>query len=220
VSFWGVRIDSETKPHQRARTIFGFPHASLISLSPPFSMPVRFALSFLSAVTIWVAPSVAANEVLVKPRVVTTAARYDTDDPAIWVNRANPADSLVIGTDKDEDGALMVFGLDGVERKDLSVRGILRPNNVDLAYDIAVGGKPTDVAVVAERYAHRLRVYSLPDMRPIDGGGIPVFEGERARDVMGIVVSPSIRWRVVCHRQSLRLWRAATRLFAPIPLGR
>ncbi|MDA8527803.1 phytase [Opitutaceae bacterium] len=151
-------------------------------------MPVRFALSFLSAVTIWVAPSVAANEVLVKPRVVTTAARYDTDDPAIWVNRANPADSLVIGTDKDEDGALMVFGLDGVERKDLSVRGILRPNNVDLAYDIAVGGKPTDVAVVAERYAHRLRVYSLPDMRPIDGGGIPVFEGERARDVMGIAL--------------------------------
>lgn len=124
----------------------------------------------------------------VKPRVVTTSARYDTDDPAIWVNRANPAESLVIGTDKDVDGALMVFGLDGVERKDLSVRGILRPNNVDLAYDISVGGEPIDVAVVAERFANRLRVYSLPDMRPIDGGGIPVFAGERARDVMGIAL--------------------------------
>lgn len=124
----------------------------------------------------------------VVPRVVTTASRYDTDDPAIWVNRQNPAESLVLGTDKDVDGALMVFGLDGVERKDLSVRGLLRPNNVDLAYDIELGGKKVDVAVVAERFAHRLRVYTLPDMRPVDGGGIPVFEGERARDVMGIAL--------------------------------
>jgi 3-phytase len=124
----------------------------------------------------------------VAPRVVTTPARYDTDDPAIWVNRADPAQSLVLGTDKDVDGALMVFGLDGVERKDLSVRGILRPNNVDLAYDIELGGQKVDLAVVAERYAQRLRVYTLPDMRPVDGGGIPVFAGERARDVMGIAL--------------------------------
>lgn len=124
----------------------------------------------------------------VAPRVVTTPSRYDTDDPAIWVNREDPAQSLVLGTDKDIDGALMVFGLDGVERKDLSVRGILRPNNVDLAYDIALGGGLVDVAVVAERYAQRLRVYTLPDMRPVDGGGIPMFEGERARDVMGIAL--------------------------------
>ncbi len=104
------------------------------------------------------------------------------------MNRNNPAESLVIETDKDADGALMVFGLDGAERKDLSVRGLMRPNNVDLAYDIAVGGKPIDVAVVAERYANRLRIYSLPDMSPVDGGGIPVFEGERAHDVMGIAL--------------------------------
>src|SRR5690606_797609 len=122
------------------------------------------------------------------PRVVTTLARHDTDDPAIWVNRADPAQSLILGTDKDADGALLVFGLDGRERKELSVRGILRPNNVDLAYDIALGDGMADVAVVAERLAHRLRVYRLPDMVPVDGGGIPVFEGETARDVMGIAL--------------------------------
>lgn len=124
----------------------------------------------------------------VQPRVVTTVSRYDTDDPAIWVNRANPAESLVLGTDKDVDGALMVFGLDGVEKKDRSVRGLLRPNNCDIAYDIALGEGTADLVVVAERFAHRLRVYRLPDMAPVDGGGIPVFEGERARDVMGIAL--------------------------------
>ena len=45
-----------------------------------------------------------------------------------------------------------------------------------------------DVNDVAERLAHRLRVYRLPDMVPVDGGGIPVFEGERARDVMGVAL--------------------------------
>lgn len=57
---------------------------------------------------------------------------------------------MVIGTDKDVDGALLVFGLDGVERKDLSVRGLARPNNVDLAYDMAWGEGTADLVVVAE----------------------------------------------------------------------
>ncbi len=121
-----------------------------------------------------------------KPRVVTEPVRYDSDDPAIWIDRADPANSLVLGTDKDSDGALYAFGLDGKARRDLTVRGLLRPNNVDVAYDVPLAGRKVDVAIVAERFAHRLRVFSLPDMRPVDGGGIPVFAGERARDVMGV----------------------------------
>jgi 3-phytase len=122
----------------------------------------------------------------VKPRIVSETVKHDSDDPAIWIDRSNPARSLVLGTDKDADGALYVFGLDGKIRHDLVVRGLARPNNVDVAYDVMVGGQKIDVAIVAERFANRLRVYSLPDMRPVDGGGIPVFEGERARDVMGV----------------------------------
>ncbi len=72
--------------------------------------------------------------------------------------------------------------------QDKVIRGLLRPNNVDVAYDVDVGGNKVDVAVVTERYAHRLRVFRLPDMMPIDGGGIEVFTGERARDVMGIAL--------------------------------
>lgn len=131
--------------------------------------------------------SLAQNAALA-PQTVTEAVRYDTDDPAIWINPADAAASLVLGTDKEADGALYVFDLEGRIQLDKVIRGLLRPNNVDIAYGVMVGGKRIDVAVVAERYAHRLRIYSLPDMQPVDGGGIPVFEGERARDVMGIAL--------------------------------
>lgn len=124
----------------------------------------------------------------IKPRVVTEATKHDTDDPAIWINRANPAESLILGTDKNVDGALYVFGLDGKVRGDKVVRGLVRPNNVDVAYGLSVAGKATDIAVVTERYANRLRVYRLPDMAPIDGGGAPVFVGEQARDCMGVAL--------------------------------
>lgn len=124
----------------------------------------------------------------IKPRVITELTKHDTDDPAIWINRKDPAGSLIVGTDKDLDGALYVYGLDGRIHQDKVVRGIVRPNNVDIAYDLMVGGMPTDVAVTTERYGHRLRVYRLPDMAPIDGGGISVFEGELARECMGIAL--------------------------------
>jgi 3-phytase len=130
--------------------------------------------------------SEAAPAAALKPRVISEPVRYDSDDPAIWINRTDPAKSLVLGTDKDADGALYAFGLDGKIRHDLTVRALARPNNVDVAYDVPLAGRKVDIAVVAERFAHRLRVFSLPDMRPIDGGGISVFEGERARDVMGV----------------------------------
>lgn len=124
----------------------------------------------------------------IKPRVVTEAVKHDTDDPAIWINRVDPAASLILGTDKDADGALYVFGLDGKIHADKTVRGLVRPNNVDLAYGVPLDGKPMDLAVVTERYANRLRVYRLPDMAPVDGGGLPVFVGEAARDCMGVAL--------------------------------
>lgn len=157
---------------------------------------MRISLVFAWAFALLAAPAGAreaqpdadAKNATVRPRVITEPVKHDTDDPAIWINRADPAQSLVIGTDKDRDGALMVFGLDGKIRPELCVRGLVRPNNVDLAYDVMIGGKKTDIAVVTERYAHRLRVYRLPDMAPVDGGGIPVFAGEAARDCMGIAL--------------------------------
>jgi 3-phytase len=129
------------------------------------------------------------DTIVYQPAIVTDSVQYDTDDPAIWVNAADPAQSLVIGTDKDENGALYVFDLNGKIVAGKTVNGLKRPNNVDLEYGLTLNGKPTDIAVVTERMTHKLRIYSVPDMKPVDGGGLPMFEGDTAagfRDLMGI----------------------------------
>ena len=146
------------------------------------------AALLLPASTSLAAAAAKAAAGAIKPRVITEPTKHDTDDPAIWINRNNPAQSLILGTDKNADGALYVFGLDGKIHSDKVVRGLVRPNNVDVAYGLMLGGKPTDVAVVTERYANRLRIYRLPGMEPADGGGVPVFSGELARDCMGVAL--------------------------------
>ncbi len=126
---------------------------------------------------------------IIKPVIITDTVRYDTDDPAIWINEANPAASLVLGTDKDQDGALYVFDLQGKIIPGKTVHNLQRPNNVDVEYGLSLQGWPTDIAVVTERFTHKLRIFSVPDMKPIDGGGIEVFVGETEteyRDLMGI----------------------------------
>ena len=136
-----------------------------------------------------VAESANDNSAVVSPVYVTEQVRFDTDDPAIWINPTDPAKSLIIGTDKDENGALYVFDLQGKIVKDKVVDSLQRPNNTDLAYGLAVGDTAIDIAVVAERFTHKVRIYRLPDMLPIDNGGIDAFVGETGeefRDLMGI----------------------------------
>jgi 3-phytase len=123
------------------------------------------------------------------PVIITEKVKYDTDDPAIWIDRASPENSLVIGTDKHEKGALYVFDLKGNILEDKVVYGLKRPNNVDVEYNFIFGGESIDIAVVSERLTHKLRIFKVPDMEPIDQGGIPIFEGETKdeyREVMGI----------------------------------
>ncbi|GGM78227.1 3-phytase [Dyadobacter beijingensis] len=130
-------------------------------------------------------------QAIVQPVFITDTVAHDTDDPAIWVNPADPAQSLIIGTDKDQEGGLYVFDLQGKLLKDKTVKGLKRPDNVDIEYGLNLGGRPTDIAVTTERFTHKLRIYSLPDMRPIDHGGIEVFvgeTGENVRDLMGIAL--------------------------------
>lgn len=119
-----------------------------------------------------------------RPVVVTQATPHDTDDPAIWINPRDASQSLIIGTDKDSDGGLYAYDLDGkIVGKSIPLK---RPNNVDIAYEVLIGGKPTDVAITTERENNAIRIFSLPDLIAIDNGGIPVFVGEAERDPMGI----------------------------------
>ncbi len=120
------------------------------------------------------------------PIVTTEFVKYDSDDPAIWLNPADLSQSLILGTDKNSDGALYVFGLDGKINPEKTVHNLRRPNNVDVEYGLVLRGKTIDIAVVTEREANKLRVFRLPDMAAVDNGGIDVFTGDSLRAPMGI----------------------------------
>jgi len=123
----------------------------------------------------------------VKPTVVTEAVPNDTDDPAIWVNPKDSTEVIVIGTDKHEkNGGLYAYNIEGkIINK---VVPLDRPNNVDIAYGFTLAGQKVDIAVVTERGTDKIRVFSLPDLKPLDNGGIPVFEGETEKSPMGIAL--------------------------------
>ena len=152
-------------------------------------MRLAFALmgcGLLAGCTQQVASDPDAKNAPVKPRVVTTALPHDTDDPAIWINRADPAKSLVVGTDKDTAGGLYVFDLAG---KIVAQTPVLkRPNNVDIVTELMLAGKPTDIAVTTEREMQRLRVFRLPDLAPLDKGDLVVFAGDVTRAPMGVAL--------------------------------
>ncbi|MEM8965458.1 MAG: phytase [Bacteroidota bacterium] len=128
---------------------------------------------------------------MLQPSIVTEKVRYDSDDPAIWIHPSEPDKSIIFGTDKggdSGDGALYAFELDGKILPDQTIKGINRPNNVDIAHKVKLSGKNQDIAVLTERYTNQLRIFRLPNMQPVDGGGIPVFNGESERAPMGIAL--------------------------------
>lgn len=125
----------------------------------------------------------------VKAAVATDPVLTDSDDPAIWINAVDRDGSLIIGTDKgDTNGGLYVFTLDGKLDHSRTVTGLKRPNNVDVAYGIKMGDRRVDIAAATERDRNRIRIFSLPDMKAIDQGGIEVFTGESERRPMGIAL--------------------------------
>lgn len=151
-------------------------------------MKIKFIAIVLLGVTVASCGSklAAVRKDALQPAVVTQALPHDTDDPAIWINPADATKSIIIGTDKDTNGGLYAFDLQGkIIKKSISLQ---RPNNVDIAYGLVINGKKMDVAVTTERETNSIRVFSLPDLEPIDNGGIPVFEGEAMRGPMGIAL--------------------------------
>ncbi len=123
----------------------------------------------------------------VLPAIITERTLNDTDDPAIWVNPTDPSKSLVLGTDKgDTTGGIYVFDLEGKIDHKKTVSNLKRPNNIDIEYGFNYKNKKIDIAVFTERGRRMIRVFSLPDMKEIDNGGIEVFVGESQHDPMGI----------------------------------
>jgi 3-phytase len=81
-----------------------------------------------------------------------------------------------------------VYDLEGKIIEEKVVRGLKRPNNVDIAYGIMINGQPVDIVVTTERITNKIRIFSVPDMQPIDDGRIEVFAGEEFRAPMGIAL--------------------------------
>lgn len=131
-------------------------------------------------------PTATTPRLTVVPVIITEQVAGDSDDPALWIHPTDPSRSLILGTDKG--GALYTFDLEGKILSDRTRTGLARPNNVDIAQNVTLDGRKLDLAVVTERDGGRLRVYRLPEVEAIDGGGIDIFAGEpKERDTpMGV----------------------------------
>jgi 3-phytase len=100
------------------------------------------------------------------------------DDPAIWVNPANPGTSAVIATDKQ--GGMLVYDLAGTELQYLPMGEM---NNVDVqpATDgFTLDGIPVVLVVAGNRTANSLAVFALD----------PVTR--QLRDVAGDAIRPGL----------------------------
>ncbi|MDH0057321.1 phytase [Stutzerimonas stutzeri] len=78
------------------------------------------------------------------------------DDPAIWVNPRDPAQSRVLGTDKK--GGLVVYDLEGRQLQSLTVG---RLNNVDVRSGFRLGSKRVDLAVASNRDHNSLHLFAI-----------------------------------------------------------
>ncbi len=112
----------------------------------------------------------------IAPDVTTEKTPNDTDDPAIWYNQENPAESIVFGTDKETNGGIYAYDLNGKIIEGKSIKNIKRPNNVDVEYGFPLNDSTkVDILMFTERERQQVRLFSVPDMQPLDGGGFPVF---------------------------------------------
>ena len=78
------------------------------------------------------------------------------DDPAIWVNPADPSQSTVIGTDKL--GGLAVYDLAG---KELQYLKIGRLDNVDLRQGFKLSGKSVALVTAGNRADNSIAIYRV-----------------------------------------------------------
>ena len=94
------------------------------------------------------------------------------DDPALW-RAPDPADSLILGTDKDS--GLYIYRLDGSTVRFLDVG---RVNNIDVRYGFQAGERTVDIAVASDRTNIALAVFFIdPEtgaVEPAPGGVLPL----------------------------------------------
>jgi len=94
------------------------------------------------------------------------SARGDAaDDPAIWIHPHNPAESTIIGTQKDS-GGLRIYDLAGQEIQYLPDGNM---NNVDLRYGFPLGDENVAIVAASNRSNNSIAIYKVnPDTRQLE----------------------------------------------------
>ena len=86
------------------------------------------------------------------------------DDPAIWIDRDNPSQSRIVGTDKQ--GGLYVYDLQGRELQFVPA-GLV--NNVDLREGFAFPGGAAPIVVASDRDDQTIAIFRFdPALRQLD----------------------------------------------------
>jgi 3-phytase len=80
------------------------------------------------------------------------------DDPAIWVNTADPAQSTIIGTDKTAMGGLGVYDLAGHQIQFVAGGAL---NNVDVRNGFPLGGAQVPLVTAGNRNNNTLAIYKI-----------------------------------------------------------
>lgn len=112
---------------------------------------------------------------VVRPVAETAPVEHDgdaADDPAIWVDPADPARSLIIGTDKQ--AGLYVYDLSG---KPVQFLPDGRMNNVDLRDGFRLGGRTVSLVAASNRTDDTIAIYAVdPETRRL----VSVSDGPQA----------------------------------------
>lgn len=120
-----------------------------------------FLISIFSVLTACEQHLINHDAVSVYPLIETQAVASDgdaADDPAIWIDLANPENSLILGTNKKS--GLAVYNLDGKEVQFLA-RG--RLNNVDLRSNVLFNDGNKTIAVATNRDNKSLDIFTISD---------------------------------------------------------
>lgn len=127
--------------------------ASLLSIAVSTSFGVHSHVDISDKHIAWdstpIAPCVAATEPL-------TSAGDAADDAAVWVNPSDPAQSLIIGTNKQ--AGLEVYTLAGKRVQSLPDG---RMNNVDVIPGIQTAQGPLDLVISSNRTTNTVSIYRV-----------------------------------------------------------
>jgi 3-phytase len=103
------------------------------------------------------------------------------DDPAIWINRKNAAESFIIGTDKK--GGLAVYDLTGNQ---LNYYPTGYMNNCDLRYDFTLGDTTIDILAASNRTYNSVSLFSINENGELDSIHSRLIKSQMTGEVYGL----------------------------------